>query len=63
MTDMNENDMKFAKVLTDVAVRKGDKISLENIEVICFEDLLVKIETTEGFHTKRVKCGSDGAIG
>ena len=58
MTDYTE---KFVKLFQDFEVKKGARY-VEDTKLECFEYIVIRVETSEGFHTKEFKC-EDPKIG
>lgn len=52
MTDFSN---RYMKVFNDFEVRKGESFA-EETSFQCFEWIIFRVETSEGFHTKEVKC-------
>ena len=52
MTDFTN---RYMKLFDDFEVKKGEKFAEETL-FKCFEWIIIKVETSEGFHTKEIKC-------
>lgn len=55
LSDADEGKQKFKKMVTDMNVEKGKEYDLD-IDIQCFDTFVVKLETSEGFHTKISHC-------
>lgn len=52
MTDFNN---RYMKLFNDFVVRRGESFKEETL-FKCFEWIIIRVETSEGFHTKEIKC-------
>ena len=48
-------DAKFRKMFTNMIIHK-DEVYNVSTRIQCFEYIILKVETLEGFHTKTMKC-------
>jgi hypothetical protein len=51
---------KYARVISDVSVSKGNKVKIY-ADLQCYDYFIMRIETSEGFHTKRFNCEDQNA--
>ena len=48
-------DAKFRKMFTNMIIHKNEVYNVST-RIQCFEYIILKVETLEGFHTKTMKC-------
>lgn len=51
----NPHSRRFVKVANNKLITRGESIPLA-IKLQCFEQMVIKVETTEGYHTKTMNC-------
>ena len=52
---MTDYTNRYMKLFNDFEVRKGESFA-EETSFKCFEWIIFRVETSEGFHTKEIKC-------
>lgn len=45
----------FTRIVSDLKVHKQDKVQVD-ADLQCYEYMIIRIETSEGFHTKQFNC-------
>jgi hypothetical protein len=45
----------FTRIVSNLNVHKNDKVQVD-ADLQCYEYIIIRIETSEGFHTKQFNC-------
>ena len=53
-----ESKKRFQRLVTNRKIQKGAEYEI-NVALQCYEEFTIKMETTEGFHTKTIHCSND----
>lgn len=61
-TANSEEGQSFRRLITDYPVSKGRSYDL-GLDIQCYETFVMKIETTEGFHSKTSHCNPNARRG
>lgn len=53
-----QSKRRFQRLVTNREIKKGTIYEID-VDLQCYDEFTIKMETTEGFHTKTIHCSND----